>query len=153
MQQVLVAWNKNWKSKKTKKESEKLLKIPGYCCDMVASGMESPLSKTARRLRESRSKSLLNIQCFDALCTREGLQEFLKLKLPLPHHSQLNGGKFELLSVDDDPINQVDRIQVFCNISPDLFVLPSQDGSRRASYSLGIQNYEGNGWDWSFGDG
>jgi hypothetical protein len=76
----------------------------------AGSGMESPLSKTARRLRESRSKSLLNIECFDVLCTREGMQEFLKQKFPMPHHSQLNGGKFELLSVDDDPINQVDNM-------------------------------------------
>lgn len=78
----------------------------------MVNGLDSPLSCHARRLRESRSKSVLNIESFESLSTPAGMQEFLKQKLPMPHFSQLNGGKFELLSVDDDPINQVWEFEV-----------------------------------------
>ena len=70
-------------------------------------GVYSPLSKHARRLRESRSKSLLSMDSFQSLSTPAGIQQFLRQKFPMPHYSQLNGGKFELLVVDDDPVNQV----------------------------------------------
>ena len=41
--------------------------------------------------------------------SRKNLADFIGQKLPdeMPHYSQISGGKLEVLSVDDDPINQV----------------------------------------------
>jgi hypothetical protein len=43
--------------------------------------------------------------------SRKNLMDFVGHKLPeeLQHYSQISGGKLEVLSVDDDPINQVRR--------------------------------------------
>ena len=38
---------------------------------------------------------------------RASMQEFVKKKEKRPHYSQVFGGKFEIMSADDDPINQV----------------------------------------------
>ena len=73
----------------------------------MVGAFEAPSTKNARRLHESRSLSVLNIDSFDSLSTPAGVKQFLKKKLQIPHFSQLQRGKFELLSVDDDPINQV----------------------------------------------
>jgi hypothetical protein len=38
---------------------------------------------------------------------RKCMQEFVRKKERRPHYSQVFGGKFEIMSADDDPINQV----------------------------------------------
>jgi hypothetical protein len=38
---------------------------------------------------------------------RQNMKEFVRKKERRPHHSQIHGGKFEIMSADDDPINQV----------------------------------------------
>jgi hypothetical protein len=47
-----------------------------------------------------------------SICSRKNLTEFVRNKMPEAeqlHYSQISGGKLEVLSVDDDPINQVCR--------------------------------------------
>ena len=43
---------------------------------------------------------------------RASMQEFLsRKKEKRPHYSQVFGGKFEIMSADDDPINQVRKLK------------------------------------------
>jgi hypothetical protein len=52
----------------------------------------------SQKIRRSRSRA--------SLCRTDLLCD-IKIEDRKPHYSQLHCGRFELLSVDDDPINQV----------------------------------------------
>jgi hypothetical protein len=67
-------------------------------------GSSSFLSKRRRQLRRSNS---LSFECSSSFSLKNvDLQDLIRRKNNKPHYSQLNPGTFELLSVDDDPINQ-----------------------------------------------
>ena len=89
----------------------------------------------------------MNCRSFDQVLSGSMAEviETVKRKDRKPHHSEINAGKFELLSVDDDPVNQAMSFEN-SNAAVDNTAFEfGIGGHQRAPGSVGMHHYCSNG--------